>query len=151
MWRPSANFHGTQAPRWIDMAACVVPAHAACQVGKNHDREFEALGFVYGHQAHAVAALLEDRRFRRFPFAFLPQLVDEAAERNAAAELVLTREFGDVKNIRERLLPCLSKDETDVCTRFGQQTPNRVGDWSMVSASVQSLQKSQRFADRRKV
>ena len=83
--RPAADLHRAQPARRVEIAARVVAAHAAGQVGEDHDRELEALGLVHRHQPDAVAALFEDRRLGRFAGRGGPQLVDEAAERDAAA------------------------------------------------------------------
>ena len=48
------------------------------------------------------------------------QLVDEAAERDAAARLVLPRQLGDVQHVGERLLAGRPQDEADVRARLGR-------------------------------
>ena len=101
----------------------------ARQVSKDDDRELEALRLVHGHQADAVAVFLEDRRFRRLRcLCREPQLVDESAERNTAAHLVLARDFGDVEHVGERLLAAGPQRKTHVCARRGQELLQCSGD-----------------------
>ena len=80
-----------------------------------------------------------------------PQLVDEAAERNAAAGLVLARELGDVQHVGERLLAGRPQDEADMRARLGEQPADRVGDRPVVAPAVQLLQQPQRVGDRRQM
>ena len=79
--------------------------------------------------------------------AFL-QLVDEAAERDAAASFVLARQFGDVKHVGQRLLAGGPQDEADVRARCLEQRADRVGDRPVVPPPVQLLQQPQRVGDR---
>ena len=72
-------------------------------------------GLVHGHQAHAVAALLENRRLAGLAvFGLLAQLLDESAERNPSIGFVTARELGDVKHIRQHLLAAMLERKADV-------------------------------------
>ena len=88
---------------------------------------------MHGHQADAVAALFENRRLGGLAGRRRPQLVDEAAERDAAARLMLARELGDVEHVGERLLARRPQDEADVRARLGEQPADRVGDRTVVA------------------
>ena len=107
---------------------------------------------MHGHQPDAVAAFFKNRRLgglgrqRR-----VPQLVDEAAERDAASSFVLARQFGDVKHVGQRLLAGGPQDETDMRARLLEKRANRVGDRTVVPSPVQLLQKPQRVGDRHEV
>ncbi len=146
--RPAADLHRAQPARRIEIAARVVPAHAAGQVREDDDRELEALGLVDGHQADAVAALFENRRLGGFVVRRRAQFVDEAAERNAAAQLVLPRQLGDVEHVGQHLFAGGPQDEADVRARVGEQLTDRVGHRPIVPAPVQPLQQAQRVGDR---
>ena len=63
--RPAADLHRTQPARGVEITACLVAVHAAREIGEDDDRKLQTLGFVHGHQPHAVAALFEDGRFGR--------------------------------------------------------------------------------------
>ena len=82
--------------------------------------------------------------------AAVAQFVDEAAERDAAARLVLPRELGDVQHVGERLLAGRPQDEPDVRARLGEQPADRVGHRPVVAAAVQLLQQPQRLGDRQR-
>ena len=79
------------------------------------------------------------------------QLVDEAAERNAAARLVLARQLGDVQHVGERLLAGRTQNEADVRARLREQPADRVGHRPVVAPAMQLLQQSQRVGDRHQV
>ncbi len=84
---------------------------------------------MHGHHADAVAVFLEDRRFGRLRrLRRDAQLVDEAAERDAAAHLVLPRELGDVQHVGERLLAAGPQREADVRARRREQLLQRSRD-----------------------
>ncbi len=84
---------------------------------------------MHGHHAHAVAVFLEDRRFGRLRGVRRDaQLLDEAAERDPAAHLVLPRELGDVQHVGERLLAAGPEREADVRARGGEQLLQRSRD-----------------------
>ena len=70
-----------------------------------------------------------NRRFGRVGrVGRLAQLVDEAAERNAAAGLVLARQLGDVQDVGQHLLAGRPQHEADVRARQREQPADRVGD-----------------------
>ena len=79
------------------------------------------------------------------------QLVDEAAERDAAAGLMLARQLGDVQHVGERLLAGRPQDESDVRARLGEQPADRVGDRTVVARAMQLLQQAQRVGNRQQV
>ena len=74
------------------------------------------------------------------------QLVDEPAERNPAAGLVLPRELGDVQHVGERLFAGRPQDEADVRARLAQQPADRVGHRPVVPPPMELLQQPQRSA-----
>ncbi len=87
------------------MAIGGVARQLARRVDQHDDRKLEPLGLVHGHQAHAVAAVLEDRRLRRLgALGRLAQGRDEAAERQPAVGLVAPAEVGDVQHVGQGLL-----------------------------------------------
>ena len=55
------------------------------------------------------------------PSACVAQLLDEAAERHAAVQLVLPRQLGDVQHVGERLLAGRPQHEADVRARGVEQ------------------------------
>ena len=96
---------------------------------------------MHRHQAHAVTALFENRRFGDLGrLRRLAQLLDEAAERDAASRLVLACELGDVEHVGERLLASRSEDEADVRARLRKQPSDGVGDRAVVADAVKLLQ-----------
>ena len=139
--RPAADLHRAQPVCGVEVPARVIAAEAAGQVGKNHDRELEAFRLVHRHQAHAVTALLENRRFGDLGrLRRVTQFLDEAAERDAAPRLVLAGELGDVEHVGKRLLASRPEDEADVRARLRQQPSDGVGDRAVVTDAVKLLQ-----------
>ena len=123
----------------IDVPAGGCGAHLRGHVGENDDGEFEPLRFVHGHQAHAVAALFENRRLAGLAvFGLLAQLLDESAERNPSIRLVTARELGDVKHIRQHLLAAMLERKPHVRARGLEQRRNRRrnGTWLRERCSV---------------
>ena len=120
--RPRPEPQIARVLRAIDQPVGAVDLQLRGHVGEDDDGELEPFRLVHGHQPHAVAALLENRRFGRLPAVrLLAQLLDEPAERNAAVRLVLPRELGDVQHVGERLLAGVSQHEADVRARRVQQ------------------------------
>ena len=149
--RPAADLHRAQTPAGVEIPAGVAAADPARHVGEDHDGKLEPLCLVHRHQPDAVAALFENRRLAPSDFRRLAQLVDEPAERNAAARFVLPRQLGDVQHVGERLLARGTQDEADVRSRFREQPADRVGNGPVVAPAMQLLQQTQRVGDRRQV
>ncbi len=98
------------------------PRQVGADVDEHHDRELEPLRLVHGHQADAVAALLEDRRLRGARLRrFVAQPLDEAAERQPACRFVLARQLADVLDVGERLLARRPQREDRVRARRLEQ------------------------------
>ena len=113
--RASGKADRAHATIGINMAGCDGGSQLRRHVGKDHDREFQAFGFMDRHQPHAVAAFLEDRRFPGFAaLGLLAQLVNESAKRNAAFGLIAARQLGDMRNIGEHLLAAVLERKPDV-------------------------------------
>ena len=74
-------------------------------IHQHHDRELEALGLVDGHQTHAVAAVLEDRRLGRLgPIGGLAKGRHKSAKRQPPVGFVAPGEIGDVQHVGQGLL-----------------------------------------------
>ena len=55
----------------------------AGDIGENHDRKFETLGAMHGHDSHALGAFLDHRRFAGLlALGPLLEVLDEAAHRS---------------------------------------------------------------------
>ena len=87
------------------------------------------------------------------------QLLDEAAERDAAADLVLPRQLRDVEHVGERLLAAGPQREPDVRARRAEQLVQHAGrpapfacvaavGEDVVAVAMQPLQQPQRVGDR---
>ena len=97
------------------------------------------------HHAHAVAAFFEDGRFAGLAvFGLLTQLVNEAAERNAAVGLVAARKLGDVEDVGEDLFAAMFESEPDVDTRGVEKFGDGCRDRHMVARAVQRLKQRER-------
>ena len=104
---------------------------------------------MHGHHAHAIAALLEDRRFGRLRgLGGDPQFLDEPAKRDPAVRFVLARELRHMQDVGERLLARGPQDQADVRARRVQQLLDGVGDGNVVPPPMQPLQQLQRVDDR---
>ena len=105
---------------------------------------------MHRHQAHPVASLLEDRRFRslRGGGARL-QRVHEPAERHAAFHLVLPRQLRDVQHVGERLLAARTQHEPDVRPRVIEQRGDRVGGRPAIALPVKLAERLQGVSNRR--
>ena len=120
--RTAGNANGAGAALGIDVPAGGCAANLRGHVRENDDGEFEPLRLVHGHQAHAVAALFENRRLAGLAvFGLLAQLVDEPAERNPSVRFVAARELGHVKHIRQHLLAAMLERKPDVRARGLEQ------------------------------
>jgi hypothetical protein len=83
---------------------------------------------VDGHHPDAVAVLFQDRRFGRLRrVRGGAQLLDEAPERDAAAELVLPRQFRHVQQVGEGLFTADAQREADVRPRRPHQLVQDAG------------------------
>jgi hypothetical protein len=121
----------------------------AREVGEDHHRELEPLRLVDGHHPHAVAPLLEDRRFGGLRgFSRDAQLFDEPAEGDSARGLVLASELRDVQDVGQRLLAGRAKHQADVRARRLEHLLDRVGHGDVVAPAMKPLQKLQRVDDR---
>ena len=146
--RPAGEPHGAQTARRVDEAAGGRPAESGGRVAEDHHREFESLGPVHGHDPHAVAALFEDRRLARLTFLrFAAQLLDEPAERQAAAGFPGARHLADVQHVGEHLLAGPLHHEGGVRPGRLQQLPDGAGDRHDVAAPVQPGQQLQTVRD----
>ena len=103
-------------------------------VGEDDDGKLEALRFVHGHQPHALAAFLEDRRLGRLgAIGRVVQRVNEAAERQPAFGFVAPRQIGDVQHVGQHLFAAAPQDETGVRARHRDQPADRVGHRPMIA------------------
>jgi len=150
-WRPSGDSERAQPALPVDVPPSRRSRDLRRNVGKDDDRELEALGLVHGHQTDAVAALLEDRRLGRLALiGFILQHVHEATERNTARPLVLPRKLRDLQDVGERLLAGWPKHEAGVRARLGQQPADRLGHGDVVAPRVQLTQEPKGGDDRGK-
>ena len=107
---------------------------------------------MHGHDADAVAPLFDNGRLGGLAvLGRFTQLVDEATERYASREVVLPRQFHDVQDIGEHLLPGSPQGKPHVRTRAVQQTAHGLGHGHVVAAAVQLSEKPQRLDDRDEV
>ena len=135
--RTAGNANGAGAALGIDVAARGCAADLRCHVRENDDGEFEPLRLVHGHQAHAVAALFENRRLAGLAvFGLLAQLLDETAKRNPSIRFVTARELGDVKHVRQHLLAAMLERKADVRARSVEQHRNRGRDGDVVARAM---------------
>ncbi len=76
---------------------------------------------MHGHDADAVAAFFQNGGLRGLSaICVLAQLLDEAAERDAAGGFVRACEFSDVQHVRQRLFTGRAKYEGSVRSRCFQ-------------------------------
>ena len=116
--RPPGQAHGAERPRGIEVAIGGVARQLAGRVHQHDDRKLEPLGLVDGHQAHAVAAVLEDRRLGRLgPLGRLAQRRDEAAKRQPAVGFVAPAQIGDVQHVGQGLLAARAASAKATCAR----------------------------------
>ena len=104
---------------------------------------------MHGHQAHAVAALFEDRRLAGLAvFGLLAQLLDESAERNPSIGFVAACELGDMQHVRQHLLAAMLERKPHVRARGLEQRRNGRRDGDVVAGTMQTLQERERLDDR---
>ena len=134
------------------MAIGGVPRELAGRVGQHDDRKLEPFRLVDGHQPHAVAAVLENRRLRRLgPRGRLAQLVDEAAKRQPAVGLVAPGQLGDVQHVGQRLL-APGRRTKPTCARVAVSRSFKVSATGRVVAPLMQIaQQAQRLAHRLQV
>ena len=105
---------------------------------------------MHRHDAHAVAAFLEDGRLARLTgHGPVFELLDEPAERQPAARLVASRQLGDLHHVGQSLLAARTHDEAGVRACSLEQPPDRLGDRHVVPPPVRRPQHGQRLGDRR--
>ena len=147
--RPAGEPQRAQPAGRIDEAARRLPVEAAGRIGEDHHRELEPLGPVHGHDAHAVAALLENRRLARLPGQGLAlELLDEPAEREPAARLVAPGQLRHEEHVGEGLLAPRPHDEAGVGAGGLEQPADGLRHRHHVPPPVGVLQHRQRIGDR---
>src|SRR5262249_8414460 len=150
--RPSSELQCTEPLPRIDEPAGIRTIELARQVGEDDDRKLEALGSMNGHHADNVTTLFEDRSFRSLRhFRRLAQFGDETRERDAAVQLVLACQLGDMHHVGERLLAALPQDQADVRARAIQKLSDRLTYRPIVAAAVEVLEETQRIGNRTKM
>ena len=129
-----------------------VARQLARRIDQHHDGELEPLGLVNGHQTHAVAAVLEDRRLGGLgPVGGLAEGGDEAAKRQAPVGFVAPGEIGDVQHVGQGLLAAWPERERHVGARGDQQIVQRIGNRSRVAPLVQVAEQRECLAHRLQV
>ena len=147
--RPAGEPEGAQAARRIDETTGRRPMEPRGRIAEDDDRKLQPLGPVHRHDPHAVAPLLQNRRFTRLPFRRLvAQMLDEAPERQPAARFVDARHLADLQHVGEHLLAGPLHHERCVRPGLLQKLPDSPRDGNIVAAAMQPAQQLQGVGDR---
>ena len=104
---------------------------------------------MHRHQAHALGPFFQDRRFLPASrFRLFQQVLDEAAERQAAGRFVLAGHLRYVQDVGQRLPARLAHGEAGVRAGRLQQLAKRDIHRPLVAPAVQFLEQLERCSDR---
>ena len=136
--RAADQVHRAQTLLRVNVEVRLTRSQVTGDVGEDHDGKLQPLGAVHGHDADALGAFFEHRRLPGFvSFRLHRQLLDETAERDAAAHLEAPRQVANSIDVCQHLVAGRPQGESSVRTRTLHQRADRLNDGPPVATAVE--------------
>ena len=136
--RAADQAHRAQGLLGVNIQVRLTRRQVTGDVRQDHDGKLQPLGAMHGHDADALGPFLEHRRLPGFvPLRLDCKLLDETAERDAAAHLEAPRQVANSIDVRQHLVAGRAQGESSVRARALQERADCLNDRPPVATAVE--------------